>query len=287
MAGNPIPIASRRGLSSADTSLDEQKAIAHISAIEALFVSLMNHAEEAGSPSSGSELNLGGSLLYAGELDAAGCAVVAAGNVAGAATLAATADATAQRAAVREGVVDFLVTNLDEALRILKNEVRKRQPVAVCVSAAPEEVEHAMLERGALPDFLPETDGRWRGAALRHGEVHIVRPEPLGASHAWLVWGVQEAPAQWMPRLDALATEIVSGEPIAVRWLRHAPRYVGRQARGLRVLRCLPHSASGIVDQFEAAARSGTGGSGLWLTLRVGEESSQYAWGPSGLNDQG
>ncbi|HEU5457976.1 MAG TPA: hypothetical protein VFU68_05115, partial [Terracidiphilus sp.] len=172
-------------------------------------------------------------------------------------------------------------------LRILKNEVRKRQPVAVCVSAAPEEVEHGMLERGALPDFLPETDGRLRGATLRHAEAHIIRPEPLGASHAWLVWGVQEAPAQWMPRLDALAAEVVSEEPIAARWLRHAPRYVGRQARGLRVLRCSLHAASGIVDQFESAARSGAGGSGLWLTLRVGEESSQYAWGPSGLNDQG
>ena len=34
---------------------------------------------------------------------------------------------------MRDGVIDFLVTSLDEALRILKNEMRKRTAVAVCV----------------------------------------------------------------------------------------------------------------------------------------------------------
>ncbi len=47
------------------------------------------------------------------------------------------------------------MTSLDEALRILKNEIRKRETVAVCVAAAPETVEREMLERGVLPDLLP------------------------------------------------------------------------------------------------------------------------------------
>ena len=53
---------------------------------------------------------------------------------AGAATLTASASAEAGKQAMREGVVDFLVTTLDEALRILKNEVRKHETVAVCVA---------------------------------------------------------------------------------------------------------------------------------------------------------
>ena len=56
-----------------------------------------------------------------------------AANIAGAASLSATADVATQKQAIRDGVVDFLVTSLDEAARILKNEIRKRQPVAVCV----------------------------------------------------------------------------------------------------------------------------------------------------------
>lgn len=287
MAGNETPMASRGSLSIADSTAERKKAIERIAAIEALFVSLMGHAEKSENSEGGAEAGLGGKLLYAGELDDAGCAIVAAGNVAGAATIAATADAAAQRAAVREGVVDFLVNSLDEALRILKNEVRKRQPVAVCVSAAQEVVKREMLERGAQPDILPETEGRLRGAALRKRETHIVRPAPLVASHAGLAWGIDGAAAQWMPKLDALAIEILSGEWIAARWLRHAPRYLGRQARGLRVLRCSPQSAREIVGQFEAVARSGAVGSGLWLTLRVGEECSEYAWGRSQQADEG
>ena len=83
----------------------------------------------------GQEPTLGGKLLYIGELDPAGRALAVAGNIAGVASLCASADPAIQKQAVRDGVVDFLVTSLDEALRILKNEIRKREPVAVCVGA--------------------------------------------------------------------------------------------------------------------------------------------------------
>src|SRR5512140_2673187 len=82
------------------------------------------------------DLNLGGRLLYVGELDEPGSALTVASNIAGGATLAASAQPAALRQALREGVIDFLVNSLDEALRILKNEVRKREPVAVAVSLA-------------------------------------------------------------------------------------------------------------------------------------------------------
>ena len=82
-------------------------------------------------------IGLGGSLLYAGELDRDSRALIVAANIAGAASLAATADRTAQKQALRDGVADFPVNSLDEALRILKNQLRKREPVAVCVGLRP------------------------------------------------------------------------------------------------------------------------------------------------------
>ena len=54
----------------------------------------------------------------------------------------------AQKQAIRDGVADFLVNSLDEALRILKNQLRKRETVAVCVGLAPADVEREMKERG-------------------------------------------------------------------------------------------------------------------------------------------
>src|SRR5664279_3235111 len=88
---------------------------------------------------------LGGQLFYVGELDEPGRAFAVAANIAGAATLSASAQTTALRHAQREGAIDFLVNSLDEALRILKNEIRKREAVAVSVSLAPADIEADMI----------------------------------------------------------------------------------------------------------------------------------------------
>ena len=113
------------------------------------------------------ESGLGGSLLYAGEIDDAGRALVVAANIAGAATLVATADRAAQKQAIRDGVVDFLVTSLDEALRILKNQLRKRETVSVCVAHGRQPaMESEMNERGVEPDLLRRD--------VRHGAEALI-----------------------------------------------------------------------------------------------------------------
>lgn len=106
------------------------------------------------SPHADPEAGLSGKLFYAGELDHAGRALVVAANIAGAATLVATADRAAQKQALRDGVADFLVTSLDESLRILKNQLRKRETVSVCVALPLSQVDREMDERGVLPDLL-------------------------------------------------------------------------------------------------------------------------------------
>ena len=168
------------------------------------------------------ELEFGGKLLYAGQLDEDSRGLIVASNIAGAALLCATVDEHAQKRAVRDGIVDFLVTSLDEALRILKNEIRKQAPVAVCIAAAPEEIESQMSERGVKPDFLHPGD------ALAGS---------LSDDTALVSWSVSRAPARWMPKLDRFALECAAELPeLTQRWLRMSPRYLGRMAQSFHLV---------------------------------------------------
>ena len=204
------------------------------------------------------EPSLGGRLLYAGELDPQGRALVVAANIAGAASLAATADASAQKQAVHDGVVDFLVTSLDEALRILKNEVRKHETVAVCVAAAPEAVEREMLERGVLPDLLPPACcGPNEDAFLKQG-ARRVETDVASEDRILVAWQVSAAPARWLPQIDAIALECLNANDFASRrWMRLAPRYLGRLAQGLHVARFTAEAERAFISRVEAAIQTG------------------------------
>lgn len=181
---------------------------------------------------------LGGKLLYAGELDEDGRAVVLASNIAGAASLCATANELAQKRAVHDGIVDFLVTSLDEALRILKNEIRKQSPVAVCIASAPAEIELQMAERGVAAD-IPRPDGGAPGST----------PEDA----ALVSWSVSREPARWMPKLDALALECGAHLPTGTRrWLEMSPRYLGRLAQSFHLVLADQAFAAGFTEKAMA-----------------------------------
>lgn len=195
----------------------------------------------------GSEPDLGGKLLYPGELDDEGRAIVIASNVAGCGTLTATADLAAQRQAVRDGIVDFLVTSLDEALRILKNEIRKHATVAVCVGMAAAEVEAEMLERGVQPD-LTRKDAVPTGALAEKGFAEAdSEPMKVAARVAWLV---DSSPAKWLPKLDAIALECLdAADGWNRRWIRLAPRYLSRVAPNVRMVWADGQFAASFVDR--------------------------------------
>ena len=185
--------------------------------------------------------HLGGTLLYAGELNADGSALCMAGNIAGAATLAATADGAAGRQAMREGTVDFVVTTLDEALRILKNQVRKREPVSVCVGAAPEDVVREMLERGVLPDLLPAGD--YSAASLFADFVALgARPievRPLVDGQTIFTVETPVGLTRETARIEEmLAAAVAEGDFVNRRWLRLSPRYLGPKLRRVRSVVC-------------------------------------------------
>ena len=225
------------------------------------------------------EPSLGGKLLYAGELDGRGRARVIAGNVAGCATLAGTADVAAQKQSIRDGVVDFLVTSLDEALRILKNEVRQRKTVAVCVGASPDTVEQEMMDRGVQPDLVFAAGREMPAARFGIGtqEIPLTEPDP---GLALLRWEVELAPARWMARLDSLALGCMSRNSFASRWIRLSPRYLGRSAMGQRMLYCDPDSGREIMRRFEEAVRGGEVGAEVAVSFAYGGETTALRMRP-------
>jgi hypothetical protein len=230
---------------------------------------------------------LGGQLFYAGDLDEEARALVAAANIAGAATLVVTADRDAQKQAIREGIADFLVNSLDEALRILKNELRKREAVAVCVGLAAAAVESEMTERGVLPDF--------RRADLRSaGALHALLADTGEQAEAdqqtpvLVTWSVARAPAQWLPKLDAIALDCLDEDAWqARRWLRLAPRFLGRLAHGMRLITVDRDFASRFIEGVRRRVDSGEIAIGVEIRSRFWGMDHVHRFAPRGAESKG
>jgi urocanate hydratase len=76
--------------------------------------------------------------------------------MAGACFLGVEVDAERIKKCLRAGYLDFMVNSLDEALRILKNAIRKKENISVglignCADVIPE-----LADRGVLPDILTD-----------------------------------------------------------------------------------------------------------------------------------
>jgi len=99
-----------------------------------------------------------GALILAIGLGPRGAAVSTAGNIAGAACLAIDPRPEACRAALLSGACDFIVNTVDEALRILKNQIRQRRPVSVGLEASQDAAVGELLDRGVLPELFTVVD---------------------------------------------------------------------------------------------------------------------------------
>jgi len=100
--------------------------------------------------------SLEGKLVVSGGMGGMGGAQPLAATMAGAAFLGIDVDAERIKKRLKTGYCDFMVNNLDEALRILKNAVRKKEAVSVglvgnCADVIPE-----LASRGVVPDLLTD-----------------------------------------------------------------------------------------------------------------------------------
>jgi urocanate hydratase len=99
---------------------------------------------------------LEGKLVVSGGMGGMGGAQPLAATMAGAAFLGIEVDPERIKKRLKTGYCDFMVNSLDEALRILKNAVRKREAVSVglvgnCADIVPE-----LAARGVVPDVLTD-----------------------------------------------------------------------------------------------------------------------------------
>jgi urocanate hydratase len=100
--------------------------------------------------------DLAGKLIVSGGMGGMGGAQPLAATMAGAAFLGIDVDPGRIKKRIKTGYCDFMVNTLDEALRILKNAVRKKENVSVglvgnCADLIPE-----LAERGVVPDILTD-----------------------------------------------------------------------------------------------------------------------------------
>ncbi len=227
------------------------------------YAALMRLAKQRRGPEPDQPPGLGGWLLAVFSLHADGIAALVAGAVAGAAVLGMDAERERGKQLLRYGVCDFLVNDLDEALRILKNEVRKRQPVSVCLTAEPPGCGRAMVERGVQPEILA---GRWIPEAepLRErGAVWLEAPESDGCLVTWKpkTEGAGWAAGPLLGRADALAVDALDAAadetPWRRAWLQRAPRFLGRKLgteRGVRMSDAEAARLAEAIGQDEALA---------------------------------
>lgn len=176
---------------------------------------------------------LGGKVLLSGGPN--GLPAVVAAAIAGTASLWVEADGETLRGALRAGLCDFVVGTLDEALRILKNEVRRKRAVSVGLQADPAASLRACIDRGFQPDLLlplpSSLQAEMRTLVERGAVVLSGRP---GAKNdtSLLCWSTDLDAAKTMRHVSQIAAESLDAAradtPDRLRWLQSAPPLLGR-----------------------------------------------------------
>ena len=187
----------------------------------------------------------GGQLVftYGGGSSATG--LPAAVSIAGGTTLALDPDATTAKSIFRQGGVDFVVNTLDEALRVLKNEIRQHRPLGVTLIAEVEPVLIEMAERGVLPDLHVSIDSPSQAPGKQQlrliSREGIVVPTPELA--AWLEarnWSestIASTPENPPRALDAQRlAELPPDDTIRRTWLQRISHYQPSTPGGQRVM---------------------------------------------------
>jgi len=100
--------------------------------------------------------DLSGKLIVSGGMGGMGGAQPLAATMAGAAFLGIDVDPERIKKRLKTGYCDFMVTTLDEALRILKNAVRKKENVSVGLVANCADIIPELASRGIVPDILTD-----------------------------------------------------------------------------------------------------------------------------------
>ncbi|MHB1795992.1 MAG: hypothetical protein ACYCPO_13600 [Acidobacteriaceae bacterium] len=192
------------------------------------------------------------------------------------------------KAAVRNGSCDFMVNTLEESLRVLKNEIRKRKALSVGLLGEASTILPAMVERGVQPDLVAETAASDSVATVRldrpallqlieRGAVRVDTPAAKHSSSAGLVEVVWTAESLAdLKRMDTLALEeLPPDDTIRRRWLQQAPGCFHRQRPLQRVLDLRPEELTRLLRTFQDAISTGKIQSPATLHWRTAEGAKQ------------
>jgi hypothetical protein len=207
--------------------------------------------------------NLASKLVFSAGHGASATGLPAAVSILGGTSLIVDPDAAMVKSVLRQGGVDFVVNTLDEAVRVLKNEIRKHTPLSVVLVADMEAVAREMAERGIVPDLEVQIVGI--------EEVHDVVPSPsilrlfqnAGLvkpsealvrwldEHGWEERAVEVESIANLRTLDVRLIELLSGDDSArLQWLRRIPQYQRPSVDTGRILWLAPSES----DLFSAVS---------------------------------
>lgn len=159
-----------------------------------------------------------------------------AARIAGLSTLWVVESSDEAKIALRSGACDFLVSSLDEALRILKNEVRRQASVTVCLGGLPSAVQAECVQRGVQPNLLEEPNLvlENRGAACVHWQTALPEGEH---GVCWYVTGDLAAHTE-LDRMVRSVMDHSTDHSIDERkhWLTTSSNVLGRRRQRYRFL---------------------------------------------------
>jgi urocanate hydratase len=191
------------------------------------------------------------------------------------------------KAAVRNGACDFMVNTLDESLRVLKNELRKKKALSVGLLGEASAILASMVERGVQPDLVsepgtPATESARpyqpalltvveRGAIQVDAHVGNAGPSGKFVEVEWTASSLAD-----LRRIDALALQqLPADDSIRRRWLQQAPAYFHRQRPLQRVLGMHSEEVSHLAAAFNNAAFAGEVQSSATLHWQTAEGSKE------------
>ena len=195
--------------------------------------------------------SLGGALVLFTGLDRDGIALATASNIAGAASLGLESDVTRAKNALRGGVCDFVVNSLDEALRILKNEIRKGLPVSVILTGEVSAHIAEIVTRGVQPEIIA-----FAAPALINRGARLLAISEENTQEP-VQWSVASEPMRWLPVVDTLAIRSLEDADARIRWIEGSPRYLGRAFAGQRFVRMSGAELEAFIEALRSAVKTG------------------------------
>ena len=210
---------------------------------------------------------LAGLLLACIGFDLEGAELALATTICGGTFLGIDPSSEHLKTAVRNGSCDFMVNTLDESLRVLKNELRKKKALSVGLLGDASAILPAMVERGVQPDFVADTPSLESEATVNLHRPALLQLIERGAGTvdtrasknppaAWFVEVVWTAAnAADLRHMDMLALEqLPPDDTIRRRWLQQAAGCFHRQRPLQRVLGLRTEELSQLLSVFKSAA---------------------------------